>query len=111
MAGPSGYRNTPDEGTADEARHDGHRVLGEAKLQVRLVPETFRPPCRTVAAQGPHRARQITLDDSPGPPVQFRAARVQPVEEGTRRPRPPLPTRVAGDHDAGSRTLSDIARL
>jgi len=32
LAGPSGYRNTPDEGTADEARHDGHRVLGEAKL-------------------------------------------------------------------------------
>jgi hypothetical protein len=33
-----GLRNLPDEGITDEARHDGHRVLGEAKVQVLLVP-------------------------------------------------------------------------
>jgi hypothetical protein len=31
-------RNLPDECITDEARHDGHRVLSEAELNVPLVP-------------------------------------------------------------------------
>src|SRR5215203_426597 len=83
--GPPGGRSAPDEGIADEARHDGHRVLGEAILQVRPVPETFQPPCRTVVPQRPRRASQVTLDDAPGPPVQLRTPRPQPMEDGSGR--------------------------
>src|SRR5215210_9526528 len=85
LAGPPGRCSPSDEGIADEARHDGHRVLSEAELNVPLVPETIQPPRRTVVPQRPHGARQITFDDAPGPPVQFRTTRPQPVEDGSRR--------------------------
>src|SRR5215212_3561664 len=85
LAGPPGPCNPPDEGIADEARHDGHRVLREAELNVLLVPETFQPPRRTVVPQRAHGARQITLDYAPGPPVQISTTRPQPVEDSSRR--------------------------
>src|SRR5829696_6033611 len=85
LAGLPGPCNPPDESIADEAWHDGYRVLGQAELNVLLVPETFQPPRRTVVPQRPHGARQITLDDAPGPLVQFSTTRAQPVEDGSRR--------------------------
>src|SRR5215212_10163108 len=78
-------RNTPDEGIADEARCDGHRVFGEAKLQVLFVPETLQSPCRAVVLQHPHGARQVTVDHTPGTPVQLSTPRAQPVEDGSGR--------------------------
>src|SRR5215217_903191 len=84
LAGPPVSCNSPDEGIADEARNDGHRVLGETELNVLLVPETFQSPRRTVVPQRPHGARQITLDDAPGPPVQFSTTRPQPVKDSSR---------------------------
>ncbi len=83
--GPPEPCNPPDEGIADEAPHDGHRVLGEAELNIPLVPETFQPPRRTVVPQRPHGARQIAFDDASGQPVQFSTAKPQPVEDGSRR--------------------------
>src|SRR5215213_7334650 len=75
-------RHTPDEGIADEARCDGYRVFGEAKPEVLLVPETLQPPCRAVVLQRPHGARQVSVEDTPGPPVQFSTPRAKPVEDG-----------------------------
>ena len=85
FGGAAGTLQPTDEGIADEAWHDGHRVLGEAELNVPFVPNTFQPARRTVVLQRPHGARQITFDDASGPPVQFSTARPQPVEDGSRR--------------------------
>src|ERR671920_2487245 len=73
----------PDESFADEAGYDGHRVLGQAELQVQPVPKAFEPPCSAVVVQHPHGAGEITPDDPGGPPVQRGAATPQPVEDGT----------------------------
>jgi hypothetical protein len=48
-------RNLPDECITDEARHDGHRVLGEAKRQVLLVP---------ASVAGDHGAGSRTFSDT-----------------------------------------------
>src|ERR671913_1013076 len=82
LAEPLRGGDTPDEGIADQTRHDGHSVLGEAEFQVPLIPETFQPPCRTVVPQRPRGAREITLDDAPCPPVKFNIMGLQPVEDG-----------------------------
>src|SRR5215210_5981372 len=82
---PLWYWDAPDKGLADETRHDQHRILCEAKLQIPLVPETFEPLCCAVVPQRPQGPGQITFDDALRPPVQFRAYGPQPVEDGPRR--------------------------
>ena len=75
MAGVLRSRKTPNEGIADKARCDGYRVFGEAKLEVLFVTETLQPPCRAVVLQHPRGARQVSVEDTPGPPVQFSTPR------------------------------------
>ena len=83
LLGPPANTSLPPahEGIPFETRDDRHGILGEAEIEIPLVPEERETPGGAVPTQRLLGAREVEIDDSPCPLVEPNTLLLQAVQD------------------------------